>query len=55
MREIAIGRQHRQSMTNAQFGKQCIDGTDLQPSLPALVTQQGRRNVVFPIGRQQGE
>ena len=51
--EIAIGRQHREVVTEAELREQRVDRTDLDAAAPATVSQLGGRNMVPPIGDEQ--
>jgi hypothetical protein len=53
--EIAIGREHRQAMTNTQLSKERIDRSNLYARSPATIAQLGGIDVIAPVRRQERE
>lgn len=49
MREVLVGRQQSQSVTDAELGDQGIHGAQLNTRSQALVPKLGRRDVIIPI------
>jgi hypothetical protein len=53
VREVAVGREQRQIMADAQLGQQSIDSADLYPTPPAIVPQLGGPDMIVAIGTQE--
>jgi hypothetical protein len=51
--EIAVGREHRQIVTNAQLSKECVDRSNLRAGSTAVVAQFGGIDVIVPVGREE--
>ncbi len=49
MREVLVGRQQSQFVTDAELGDQGIHGAQLNTRSPALVSEIGRPDVIIPI------
>src|SRR5207253_383308 len=53
MAEVAVGRQHRQFIADAELRQQRIDRPDLDSCATAPVAQLGSRDVVVPLRNKE--
>ena len=55
MGEIAVCRQHDQTVLDAGLREQCINGSDLDTAAAALVMEVSRVDIVLPRGSNHGD
>ncbi len=53
VREVLVGCEHRQLVTDAQFGQKGVDRSDLYPDTSAAISKLRSPDVVFTIRSQQ--